>query len=82
MVLVLVFRGEKTMHILYSFQMPGESLAVKRVLAVTSAQQKLFPVVFLPLRWLFYTLPRLTVQSRYLSLENHLDICLQKVTIG
>lgn len=49
MVLVLVFRGENTMHILYSFQMPGESLAMKHVLAVTSAQQKLFPVVFLPL---------------------------------
>lgn len=78
MVLFSVSRGENTLHILYSFQTPSESLAMKHILAVTFAQGKLFPVVFLPLWWLFYTLPRLCVQSRYLSLENHLDIFLLK----
>lgn len=44
---VAVLRGENVMQVLYSFRLPGEPLAVKDyILAVASAQGKLFPVVF------------------------------------
>jgi len=78
MVLVITFRCENITYVLYLFQTPSESLAMKRIVAVTSAQEKLFPVVLLPLWWLFYTLPRLCVQSRYPSPDNHLGIFIFK----